>query len=100
MPLTFLKPTKWQNTFQTDPACGSGAGRPESVVRQHACQHVASWSTFKWHDMHAVSDASGRHVSGILCILYKETFSVIQLGITLERPTPKRWWKLSFLNID
>ena len=51
-------------------------------------------------DLHAISDAPEGHVSGSLCILYKETFSVIQLGITLQRPTPKRWWKLSFLNID
>lgn len=76
-------------------------GRKAWKCGQTACMpHVASWSSFKWPDLHAISDAPEGHVSGFLGILYKETFSVIQLGITLQRPTPKRWWKLSFLNID
>lgn len=67
------------------------------MVRQHACQHVASSSSFKWLDLHAISDAPEGHVSGFLCMLYKETFSVTQPWHHLGEAYTKKMVEIKFL---
>lgn len=94
--LTSLKLTWSQNNLQTDPIMG--VGRKAWKSSQIAWMpRVASWCFSKTPDTHAISAAPRGHMSGFWCLLYKETYTVIQLGITLERSTPKRWWKTRFL---